>query len=211
MLEMFKGVVNSPETTITNDISNTDTLIYVLDGTRVPANLPNIMTLDTGTNAETIKVLSITSNAITVERGFQGIAKAWTAGTVISRNFTEYDYNALIENIGEVNSSLNERVKTDVPIGAKFTDTVYDDSELRFSELSSTATNADDEGIYVNCIWRRKDNTIYAKSNLLGTSPFYNQIEVNYYNNFGNSIIKTITWNVEYDINDFPYKKEVSI
>ena len=98
MLEMFKGVANSPETTITNNISNSDTLIYVLDETRIPEP-PNLMVLGTGVGAETIKVLSIEGNAITVERGFQGVAKAWNAGTIIARNFTEYDYNALVENV----------------------------------------------------------------------------------------------------------------
>ena len=99
MLEMYKGVANSPETTITNNINESDTLIYVLDETRVPEELPNLMVLGTGVSAETIKVISIDGNALTVERGFQGVPRSWNAGTVIARNFTEYDYNALIENI----------------------------------------------------------------------------------------------------------------
>lgn len=102
---MYKGVVNSPETTITNDINNTDTLIYVLDETRIP-ELPNIMVLGSGASAETIKVLSIEDNALSVERGFQGVAKSWNAGTIIARNFTEYDYNALKENIEENDTNI---------------------------------------------------------------------------------------------------------
>lgn len=105
---MYKGVANSPETTITNNINETDTLIYVLDETRIPAELPNLMVLGTGTGAETIKVLSIEGNAITVERGFQGVAKAWNAGTVIARNFTEYDYNALKENIEGLDENIGD-------------------------------------------------------------------------------------------------------
>ncbi len=110
MKEMYKGVVNSPETTITNDISNTDTLIYVLDDSRVPDVLPNLMTIGTGTNAETIKVVSKAGSAITVVRGFQGVAKAWNAGSIIARNFTEYDYNALMENIDTLreDTDINE-------------------------------------------------------------------------------------------------------
>ena len=99
MLEMFKGMVNSPETTITNDINAEDTIIYVLDETKVPEELPNLMVLGTGVSAETIKVISIDGNALTVERGFQGVPRSWNTGTVIARNFTEYDYNALKENI----------------------------------------------------------------------------------------------------------------
>lgn len=99
MQTMYEGMINSPETTITNNISNSDTLIYVLDPTRVPSDLPNLMTLGTSSNAETVKVLSISGNALTVERGFQGTPTAWNAGTIIARNFTEYDYGALLQNI----------------------------------------------------------------------------------------------------------------
>lgn len=101
---MYPGMVNSPETTITNGINESDTIIYVLDPARVPTP-PNLMTLGTGTNAETVKVTEINDSAITVERGFQGIAKSWPAGTVIARNFTEYDYDTLKENIEDLDTS----------------------------------------------------------------------------------------------------------
>lgn len=120
MIEMFKGVANSPETTITNNINESDTIIYVLDETRIPNELPNLMVLGTGTSAETVKVLSIEGNAITVERGFQGVPRSWNAGTIIARNFTEYDYNALVENVKNVDArvgplaSLISRIKTSI-------------------------------------------------------------------------------------------------
>lgn len=101
---MYPGMVNSPETTITNNINESDTIIYVLDPARVPEP-PNLMTLGTGTNAETVRVIEINDNAITVERGFQGVPKAWPAGTVIARNFTEYDYRALKENIEDLEAN----------------------------------------------------------------------------------------------------------
>src|SRR5690554_3851253 len=101
---MYPGMVNSPETTTTNNINESDTIIYVLDPARVPTP-PNLMTLGTGTNAETVKVTEINDNALTVERGFQGIAKSWPTGTVIARNFTEYDYGALKENIEDLEAS----------------------------------------------------------------------------------------------------------
>jgi len=102
--EMYPGMINSPETTITNNINESDTIIYVLDPARVPEP-PNLMTLGTGTNAETVRVIEINGNAITVERGFQGVPKAWPAGTVIARNFTEYDYRALKENIEDLEAN----------------------------------------------------------------------------------------------------------
>lgn len=80
---------------------------------------------------------------------------------------------------------------------------------LEHSELSSTATNIDSEGIYVNIEWKRKDNTLYAKSTLLGTSPNYNQVKMDYYNKLGTTIMKSITWDINYDINDFPYQRTV--
>lgn len=82
-------------------------------------------------------------------------------------------------------------------------------TNLEYSELSSTATNIDDEGIYANIEWKRKDLTLYAKSTLLGVSPNYNQIKIDYYNNLGTTIDKTITWNLAYDDNGFIYKKDV--
>lgn len=105
---MYKGLVNSPETTLTNNIGTTDTLIYVLDPARVPASLPNLMTIGTGTNAETIKVTANDNGTLTVIRGFQGVAKEWLAGTVIARNFTEYDHDAFKVNIEYLATQLLE-------------------------------------------------------------------------------------------------------
>ena len=39
---MYSGLVNSPETTITNNVGVSDTLIYVLDPTRVPPICPTL-------------------------------------------------------------------------------------------------------------------------------------------------------------------------
>ena len=102
---MYAGQVNSPETTITNNIATIDTTIYVLDPARVPTPLPNLMTLGTGTNAETVKVTAIADNALTVERGFQGVAKDWLAGTIIARNFTAYDHDTAKANIEDLDNT----------------------------------------------------------------------------------------------------------
>jgi hypothetical protein len=135
---MYKGLVNSPETTITNGISESDTIIYVLDPTRVPEP-PNLMTLGTGTNAETVKVTEINDSAITVERGFQGIAKSWPAGTVIARNFTEYDYNALKENIEDLEANketpAGAQAKAEAAAGAV-------QSELNTHKAKTASINA---------------------------------------------------------------------
>ena len=153
MLEMYKGVANSPETTITNNISESDTLIYVLDETRVPEP-PNLMVLGTGVSAETIKVISIDGNALTVERGFQGVPRSWNAGTVIARNFTEYDYNALKENI--------ETLKENVDTNADDIVDLQDDLAAHKADYASLfLTNADAK----NSIYRGKylGNTVTAE------------------------------------------------
>lgn len=96
---MYKGIPNSPEATLTSDINSSQTTITVSDANIIP-EVPNILVIGGNTdNPETAKVTGKNGNTLTVERGFQGSAQAWEAGTKISRNFTEYDYNALVENI----------------------------------------------------------------------------------------------------------------
>ena len=82
--------------------------------------------------------------------------------------------------------------------------------DFEYSELSSYSTNLDSNDIYVNVEWKRPDTTVYAKSTLIGTTPNYNQVKMEYYNKLGAAIIKTITWNIGYDANDFPYQKVVA-
>lgn len=82
-------------------------------------------------------------------------------------------------------------------------------TSLEYSELSSIASGIDGEGIYTIITWKRKDNTVYAMSTLLDTSPSYNQVKIEYYNDAGTTIIKTILWNITYDENEFPYTRMV--
>lgn len=97
--EMYKGIPNSPEATLTSDINSTQTTITVSDANIIP-EVPNILVIGGNTdNPETVKVTGKNGNTLTVERGFQGVPRSWNAGTIVARNFTEYDYNALVENI----------------------------------------------------------------------------------------------------------------
>ena len=83
-------------------------------------------------------------------------------------------------------------------------------STWNYSEFSSVATNQDDDGTYKAVEWKRVDNTVYARSTLIGAAP-YGQVKVDYYDTSGASIIKTITWDLTYDDNEFPYKREVDV
>ncbi|MCL2215760.1 MAG: hypothetical protein FWB91_01940, partial [Defluviitaleaceae bacterium] len=109
LLPMFPGAVNSPETFITADVSETDTIITVQSTTGFPeTNEPYVLVLGGGfPNAETIRVIAVSGNTLTVERGYQGTAQAWPQGTTIACNFTEAHYRALVENTKSLSSALN--------------------------------------------------------------------------------------------------------
>ena len=101
-MNMYPGKVNSPQTTIVDAINSTTTIITVVDASVLP-DAPNIATLGSDEDAETILYTAVIGNVLGgVTRGFQGIAKAWPAGTPIARLFTEYDYRALSKNIRDL-------------------------------------------------------------------------------------------------------------
>lgn len=111
--EMYPGKVNSPETTITQDIGEAVTSIQVEDAS-VFSPGPNLAVIGIDATAETIKYTSINENILVgCERGFQGVARGWESGTIIARNITEYDVSSAQENI----KSLEERKaeKTEIP------------------------------------------------------------------------------------------------
>ncbi len=80
--------------------------------------------------------------------------------------------------------------------------------ELEFFELSSVASSRDDDGVYKTVEWTRADDTLYARSTLLGSPP-YPSVEIEYFDTDGTSVIKKITWDLTYDDDDFVYKREV--
>lgn len=106
MATMYDGIVNSPVTTLSAGITIDATTLPLINASVVPAG-PNICTIGTGEDAETILYTGKSGSDLTgVTRAFEGIAKAWDAGTVVARNFTNYDYATLkgrIENLDVVN------------------------------------------------------------------------------------------------------------
>lgn len=102
---MYPGIVNSPYATLAASIDTDDTVIAVSELSYFPSG-PNIATIgnDDEENPETIKYTSTSAasgagNLTGVERAFQGTAQSWDSGTYIRRTFTEYDYDALCDNI----------------------------------------------------------------------------------------------------------------
>ena len=140
---MYDGAVNSPITTITNNISSTDTIIYVLDDTKVP-DAPNLLVIGGNSQgAETVLMTSKNGSEITVQRGFQGTAVAWNSGATIARNFTEYDYRMLKENVEDLSTG-----KVDKITGKQLSTEDYSTAEktkLSGIETGATADQAADE------------------------------------------------------------------
>jgi uncharacterized protein YneR len=106
MATMYPAMVNSPQTTLSSDINISQTTIGVANAGVLP-DAPNLATIGTGEDAETILYTGKSGNQITgVTRGFQGVAAAWGAGTAIARYFTAYDYDSLRGNVEQLQSLM---------------------------------------------------------------------------------------------------------
>jgi|GEM_PF-6545190 len=96
---MYPGMVNSPQTELASAIDDQQTMITLLDASVLP-DPPNICTIGTGEDAETVLYTGKSGNNLTgVTRGFQGTARAWSQGAKVARLFTEYDYETLRQNL----------------------------------------------------------------------------------------------------------------
>ena len=101
LIEMYPAAVNS-KVTVTLGVLNADsTIIEVLDGSVLP-DAPTLLVLGSDQTAETVKLTAKEGNTLTVERGIEGNAIAWPAGTQIARNFTAKDWNDLVTNVATI-------------------------------------------------------------------------------------------------------------
>ena len=107
---MYSGVANSPETYLKENVAPEGTTIYVNDAS-VLGDLPTLAVIGTDQNAETVLVKSKRSDGgLEVQRAIEGLAKKWEKATVIARNFTNYDYKILKENIELLNDDKVSKV-----------------------------------------------------------------------------------------------------
>lgn len=98
MYQLYDGMVNSPETELTQNISASATTIPVKDASKLPAP-PNLAVIGRNESAETILYTGKSGNTLTgVTRGFQGQARSWSAGAPVARRFTEYDWRSIKDN-----------------------------------------------------------------------------------------------------------------
>ena len=99
MQTMYPGMPNSPQTELAQAIDDQQTTIPLLDASKLPP-APNLAVIGTDDTAETVLYTGVEGNNLTgVTRGFQGVARSWSAGAKVARNFTAYDYDALRENL----------------------------------------------------------------------------------------------------------------
>lgn len=102
---MYAGVNNSPQTTLTSEITAAAQEIPVLSVAGFPA-APNLATIGTDENAEVIRYNGISGNSLTgCERGFHSTtAKIWPVDTLVYRAFSLYDYEALRSNVTQLDT-----------------------------------------------------------------------------------------------------------
>lgn len=102
---MYPGINNSPQTTLTSEITAAAQEIPVLSVSGFPA-APNLATIGTDENAEVIRYNAIIGNSLTgCERGFYGTtAKIWPVDTLVYRAFSLYDYEALRSNVTQLDT-----------------------------------------------------------------------------------------------------------
>ena len=156
--KMYDGVVNSPETYLTQNLAADATIIYVADGS-VFGELPNIAVIGTDQTAETILVEKKRSDGgYNVKRSIEGNGGSWTRTTPVARNFTNFDYQQIKDNIEKLNAgkqdSLTAGSNIQITNGIiSATDTKYDDTqikkditELQNSQLSKASQKEAESG-----------------------------------------------------------------
>lgn len=100
---MYAGMTNSPKTSLASDIAANATTITVADSSVLP-EAPNLAVIGTTADAEAIVYSGKNGNNLTgVLRGQGGTtAGAWVSGTSVARNFTIIDYDAICDNIRDL-------------------------------------------------------------------------------------------------------------
>lgn len=104
---MYPAKPNSPQTTLTADITAAATSMTVADASVLPS-APNLCTIGEDENAEVVLYNAISGNVVSgLIRGQSGtVASVWEAGTVIARDFTSYDHDTFASNISDLGTQI---------------------------------------------------------------------------------------------------------
>lgn len=105
---MFSAKPNSPQTTLTAQISADATTMTVADGS-VLASAPNLLTIGTDENAEVVYYTTLSGNTVSgLVRGYSGTtASVWSEGTQVAREYTSYDHDTFINNFNALQGYIN--------------------------------------------------------------------------------------------------------
>ncbi|MFR9292038.1 MAG: hypothetical protein ACLVKS_02560 [Peptococcus niger] len=108
MKQMYQGMANSPETFLTESLVSGNNIMYISDASILP-ELPTLAVIGKDQKPETVKILSKRNDGgFNIERAVEGFARDWGKGEVVARNFTNYDYQTLIDNVGELDSNVSK-------------------------------------------------------------------------------------------------------
>ncbi|MDU7244014.1 MAG: hypothetical protein E6276_01270 [Clostridiales bacterium] len=108
MKQMYQGMANSPETFLTESLVSGNNIMYISDASILP-ELPTLAVIGKDQKPETVKILSKRNDGgFNIERAVEGFARDWGKGEVIARNFTNHDYQTLIDNVGELDSNISK-------------------------------------------------------------------------------------------------------
>jgi hypothetical protein len=108
---MYNAKINSPSTKLESAINDSQTTITLLDSSVLPT-APNLLTIGDDEQAETCLYTNIVGNTVTIQRGFEGVAKAWEINAPVARLFTAYDHNTFKSNIDAL-----PKTKSDIGLG----------------------------------------------------------------------------------------------
>lgn len=163
LIEMYPAAVNS-KVTVTLGVLNADsTIIEVLDGSVLP-DAPNLLVLGADQTAETIKMTAKDGNTLTVERGIQGTAIAWPAGTQVARNFTAKDWDDMITNL----NTMKTIIEADIAALNSFKGIAYTTSNKpSASDVGAPTTTA------FNSHLNNKSNPHVVTADQLGVVPIW--------------------------------------
>lgn len=148
--KMYPGVANSPETFLKENVAPEGTILYVNDSS-VLGELPTLAVLGADQNAETVLVKSKRSDGgVEVQRAVEGLAKKWEKATVVARNFTNYDYKQLAENIKKLNDGKVEKSNGESLTPNKFTNDQKEalDKVTMKDTPNANFNNVSNQGIY---------------------------------------------------------------
>ena len=109
---MYPPMTNSPVMYLSGALTASGTEATVTDASAyASATLPLPLTIGISEGAETVLCTAISGNVLTLQRGLEGTAASWEAGTAISRNFCALDHTALETNIRALDAAKAEKTE----------------------------------------------------------------------------------------------------